>query len=67
VTSFIATAAVGPPGRVADPSPSDAARRVAPGPVFAMGRLGSRISPVRRQGQLRLLVETAARAARSAG
>src|SRR5436305_295335 len=37
VTSFIATAAVGRPGRTFGPSPSDVARLIASGPVWRWG------------------------------
>src|SRR5215469_10472472 len=67
VTSFIATAAFGRPDPSSGPSPSDAARPIASGPVSEMGRLESRISPDRRRGQPRLLPEMAARTAGGAG
>ncbi len=51
VTSFIATAPVGRPGRVSGPTPSDVARPIAPGPVSETGRHQFRISPDRRRGQ----------------
>jgi hypothetical protein len=62
VTSFIATASVGRPGRTSDPSAGDVARLIASGPVVEMGRLEFRISPDRRQGQPRLVAEMLLRA-----
>jgi hypothetical protein len=67
VTSFIARDAVGRPGHVADPSPSDAARPIAPGPVSAKG--AARVQDISgpTTATARLLHEMAARAAGSAG